>query len=63
MIGLTINMIKINKQTLSIYYFIIIFISSINYSYASDNSKWLSINKKVCRHIKKEILLVLKNII
>ena len=46
MIGLTINMIKINKQTLSIYYFIIIFISSINYSYASDNSKWLSINKK-----------------
>ena len=46
MIGLTINMIKINKQTLSIYYFIIVFISSINYSYASDNSKWLSINKK-----------------
>ena len=46
MSGLTISMIKINKQIFYIYYFIIIFILSINYSYASDNSKWLSINKK-----------------
>ena len=53
MIGLTINMIKINKQTLYIYYFIIIFIFSINYSYASDNSKWLSINKKGMQEYKE----------
>ena len=53
MSGLTINMIKLNKQIFYIYYFIIIFIFSINYSYASDNSKWLSINKKGMQEYKE----------
>ena len=39
-------MIKLNKHIIYIYSFITIIISSINFSYAADNTKWLSINKK-----------------